>query len=294
MFIRLIKILWPLKAFILITLGAIAFSNVDISWERWTPAPCMPGRCFCERIRPGAVVQPVNAYSNLSFVLVGLVIMGNATHTQPGPSLRERFRNRKINRNLMNSSLAYPMVYGISVVIIGLGSLFYHASMTWTGQWFDLMGMYMQSGFMIVYNLARMYRKEGRSFAFTYVFMLAILGVMLAFSPIGEREVFGIMIAMALVLELYILLVKRPKIQVRYFVAAVATFGLAYVIWILDISGVLCTPESWFQGHAVWHLLSAAAAGFVYLYFRSEENPDMPVRIKRRKNTHLTPPDLRP
>jgi hypothetical protein len=49
-----------------------------------------------------------------------------------------------------------------------------------------------------------------------------------------------------------------------------AALALAFGIWILDLSHIVCAPHSLLQGHAVWHLLCAASGGFVYVYYRSE------------------------
>src|SRR3990172_6764384 len=128
---------WPLVTFLLITLAAIAFAFLTFSWEGWERAPCWPDRCFCEAGRAGPIAEPSDTYSNLSYVLVGLLILGASL-----PRLRrERGGVRANSPNLLDQP-AYPLVYGVSVVAIGLGSLFYHASLTVAGRWFDLMGMY--------------------------------------------------------------------------------------------------------------------------------------------------------
>ncbi len=57
-----------------------------------------------------------------------------------------------------------------------------------------------------------------------------------------------------------------------WFWVGVGVFVLAFVIWFLSwTNGPLCDPNSPFQGHGVWHLLSAAAVGCLYKYFRAEE-----------------------
>jgi len=48
------------------------------------------------------------------------------------------------------------------------------------------------------------------------------------------------------------------------------TFFLALTIWLLSFTRKpLCSPVG-FQGHAVFHTLSAFAAGFLYKYYRHE------------------------
>ncbi len=57
-----------------------------------------------------------------------------------------------------------------------------------------------------------------------------------------------------------------------WFWVGVGVFVLAFVIWFLSwTNGPLCDPNSPFQGHGVWLLLSAAAVGCLYKYFRAEE-----------------------
>ena len=51
---------------------------------------------------------------------------------------------------------------------------------------------------------------------------------------------------------------------------ALAIFAAAFASWILDITKTACAPDSIVQGHAIWHLLGAASAYCLYLYFKSE------------------------
>ncbi len=45
-------------------------------------------------------------------------------------------------------------------------------------------------------------------------------------------------------------------------IAAAAAFSLA------DVTRTWCDPESWLQGHAVWHLLSAASLVALFVFYR--------------------------
>jgi len=60
-------------------------------------------------------------------------------------------------------------------------------------------------------------------------------------------------------------------LQVRWFVAGVVAITLGSKIRDLDIAGQFTGPDSIFQGHAVWHLVSCLFYVFLFLYFRSEE-----------------------
>ena len=251
---------WPWPAFALTAGASLAAGALDLAWTGWRPATCMPEACFCEALRQGAVAQPVNAYSNLAFVLVGLLILGEAARAKPAPDVSNPMRSRP----------AFPAVFGAAVVAIGLGSLFYHASMSFAGQWFDVMGMYLLATFLVLYNLARLRPMSGGAFARAYIAANALLGVLLIVAPEARRQVFAGLIVAAIALEIAVAVLHRPRIRAAWFAAALACFALAYAIWILDDARILCAPESLLQGHAAWHALSAAAAGLVYLYYRSE------------------------
>jgi hypothetical protein len=218
----------------------------------------MPNNCFCEPLRDSFIRQPINTYSNLAYVLVGLLILANA-------------RTDSARANLMSSHRAFPTVFGIATILIGVGSFFYHASLTFVGQWFDLMGMYLFASFALLYNLARLRPMRGTTFAVGYVVMNALLGYLLIVNPFIRRQVFAGMIWVVLALEALVLLAERPKMKTRYLIGALVSLIIAYGIWILDESRAWCDPTSLLQGHALWHGLTAAAAGLLYLYYRSED-----------------------
>lgn len=244
--------------FLLIALALSAFGFTAYSWAGWRPASCLPAQCFCEAIRPGPLAQPVNAYSNLAYVLAGLASLGSVSSAATRPNL---FGQRRI----------YVWLYAGALVLIGLGSWLYHASLTFVGQWFDVMGMYLLGTFLCLYAAARLGLLGGRPFAWAYVSINCSLGVILIIAPQLRRLIFGGMIAGAVILEAAVHLRRRPVIRGRYFTAALACMVVAYGIWTLDNLRLLCWPSSWFQGHALWHVLTAAAAWLVYLYYRSEK-----------------------
>jgi len=64
-------------------------------------------------------------------------------------------------------------------------------------------------------------------------------------------------------------------------VLALLVFLIALIIWKLSqrevelpllgkFSGPLYMPDSWFQGHAIWHVLTAVAALLIFFYLRTE------------------------
>lgn len=266
---KLKPLLIPLASFIFISGASAALSFADYSWAGWAPATCMPDACFCEAGREGAVRQPANTWSSYAFVLMGLLIISQARwDVARAPDSRAS--------NPVTRQLVYGLIYGGSLVIIGLGSAFYHASLSLAGQFFDVTGMYLLASFILLYNVARRYPLGQTMIAVAYVALNAFLIYLLLEFPALRRYLFAALIAAALGLEYLARRGSNLVIEGRYIRAALLLLVIAFIIWVLDITKLLCSPESWLQGHAVWHVMGALAAGLLYMYYRSENSEPEP------------------
>jgi hypothetical protein len=246
-------------AFLFIVSAAGALSRLDYAWSSWKPASCMPSNCFCEAVQSGTVAQPANTWSSFGFVLVGLLVIGQS-----------REDVRRLRASVMTRQRAYPLVYGIALVVIGLGSAFYHASLTFAGQFVDVMGMYLLACFILLYNVSRLSAFTGKNFVVAYLLLNLALAYVLLDFPGLRRYIFGVLIIAALAPEYRMRAKKEVQINGFFLHAAWWTLAAAFAIWTLDITKILCSPNSWLQGHAFWHVLGALAAGWLYLYYRSE------------------------
>lgn len=251
-------ILWTAA---LALLSAAALYLTPLDWRLWEPATCMPDQCFCEGIRPGPVGQPANTWSNFGFVFVGLLMITRA---------RAEARAAAGPANPMTREPAFAWVLGMATVITGLGSVFYHASLSFVGQFFDVLGMYLLAVFILLYGLSRMVAISRTAFVSAYVTANTALAVALWTVPIFRRYLFAALILAAIGIELAGRGKQKGKRDGRYFAAAFASLAVAFGIWNLDLRHIVCVPGSLVQGHAVWHLLDGLAVWFVYLYFRSE------------------------
>jgi hypothetical protein len=274
----------PFAWFLLIILVLIPLSGLPAPWAAWRPATCMPAACFCEAIGAGFIRQPIDTWSNLAFVLMGLLI------------LEDVLRLSSTRSNLLAQRRTYGVVYAVAVILIGLGSWFYHASLTFIGQWFDVMGMYLLGTFMVVYNVARLSvsprvthphasrqdigmprprMMSGRIFAVSYLLFNLVLALSLIVVPELRRYLFGMLLMVTIILEVIIRRRTVTQIRTGYFIAALLIYVLAQIIWTLDLNHIECDPDGLLQGHAIWHILTAASAGLLYLYYRSENDPRM-------------------
>lgn len=165
----------------------------------------------------------------------------------------------------------HTLIYGVALILIGLGSTFYHASLTFVGQFFDVMGMYLLACFILLYNLSRVTVLRARSFVLLYLAINAVLAFLLIVLPELRRYLFALLILTALVLVYAPRAHKQTRAQRKYLTAAVATLMLSFLIFLLDLTKIFCWPESWMQGHALWHLGGALAAGLLHQHYRAEK-----------------------
>lgn len=221
----------------------------------------MPTACFCEAVRASPVAQPVNTVSSLAFLAAAAVVIGARRRAVRGNS----------RENVMLTDPVYTLLYSVSLAAIGVGSAFYHASLTFAGQTADVAGMYLLATFLLLYNAGRLRRMSPRRAAALYVGLNGALITLLIAAPAFRRYAFGTMIVCAIALELRVRAAGTGRANARLFAAALVAIAVGFAFWILDITHVICRPTSMFQGHGVWHISGAISAVLVYLYYVSEE-----------------------
>lgn len=234
-------------------------------WELLKPATCMPDGCFCEPVVHGLIRQPINTWTNLAFILAGTLTLLFAISDLATPSAK------RDSTNLMRSQWIYPGIYSYTAALIGLGSMFYHGTMIFYGQVADILGMYLLSTFMVLYNLSRIFKLKGWIFFSSYIGINIALGVISTNWPASRRPIFIGILALILLSELMALKMVPARMSVKMLVTALVSLVVACSAWLLDVNMLFCFPNSWMQLHSLWHIGMAAAIWFLYLYYRSEK-----------------------
>ncbi|MBI2521046.1 MAG: ceramidase domain-containing protein [Bdellovibrio sp.] len=229
-------------------------------WSNWQPAACMPDHCFCEAVRFGELIrQPSNTWSNLSFVLVASVLIVQIAKT-----------NDSKNKLIRHKFLSY--LYALSCLLVGLGSFFFHASLTFVGQWVDVLGMYLAITFFGLYNIFRIFDWKVRSFVVTFFFINSVLSYVLYAHAWSRRYLFALFVVLLIFSIWYSNTKIKSMLSNRILYQSIACFMLGVMIWILDITKVICDPYLVLQGHSLWHFLTALASYLIFRYYLSESH----------------------
>ena len=252
----------PAVTLALTTLAALAthalLAALGPDWSRFLPATCLATHCFCEVPRTGdLVLQPANSWSSFGFVAVGFWVMLEAGRRSP----RTPFDG-------------LPAVwFALTAIVIGIGSFLLHATLTLWGQFWDVVGMYLFSAFTLTYAFRRWRALGDMPAILLYLALCAVLIGFLIVTPETRRWLFAVVLVADIAVELTFARPRRPGIDVRWYLYGIALQATAFAIWVADLTRTWCNGASLVQGHAVWHLLNAAAVWTAYRYFRSERAP---------------------
>lgn len=223
----------------------------------WFGPDVAAGANFCEAARSGLIKQPANTFSNLGFVVAGLAAAFY------------------LDRHWSSTShLLAP--FPALIALLGQGSMGMHATQSSLGGRFDVGSMYLVAGFAAAYGITRLLGRGMAALATLFVVLVVaaeIFGASDIPAPLVDTAgnlAFAVLLLLAVVVE--VVIQRRPDDPQSWgwALAALGAMVVAFVIWSLSHSGgPWCDPNSWLQGHAVWHLLCAMAAYGLFRFYAS-------------------------
>lgn len=225
-------------------------------------ATCVPGHCFCESAA-GFPEQLANSVSSFAFVVLGArVLLSRRT----GPRATAGSGNRE---NTTREDTLIPLL-GITMIFIGVSSFFYHATLSFFGQFLDIFSMYTFGLLLIFGALYRAGHVRGRFALPGFIGASIVFGLLQFAYPDARRILFTALLVPGILLELTPWVTGHSPRSRRVWAiyAGLAVMLVAYGIWLLDQTPALCDPGSLLQGHAIWHVLGAVAAFFAFIHYR--------------------------
>jgi hypothetical protein len=212
------------------------------------PASCLPDHCFCERVSATWPRQPANTWSSLAFVAVAVWVL-----------VRPR---GGVARGLQ-------LGYAGCLVALGASSAAFHATLGFVGQWADVTSMYAFASLLLAVQLPLCGLSAARRRASIFVLPTVSSAVLAAFVPASRRILFDLLLGLAVLTLGLLAYGKWRQVPRGALGLAFGSLIIAALVWAADLGHVWCDPASLLQGHALWHLLTAAAAGAAFAYYRA-------------------------
>jgi len=222
-------------------------------WSGWTP----PNVDWCEEELCGWIVNPADTWSNLAYIAFGIAM-----------ALRAHGRSSSV------LSLFAP-----ASVIVGVFSFAYHASYTYFLQFFDFVGMFLFCFVIITANALRLGwigRERRVAFLVAGVVLFSAGVPLLSETTIPIQSLVGLLIAAILAQEASASRRRRAgsgATDYRPFFIGLALLVVAAAFSLADVTRAFCDPsDHWLQGHAIWHLLTAASLYAMFRFYAEIED----------------------
>ncbi|MDP2041891.1 MAG: hypothetical protein Q8S14_14615 [Algoriphagus sp.] len=261
--------------FLLSLLVFAVFREVPV-WADWVPADEFLHPEYAERMYPDSVFRTrMNTWSNLVYICFGFYAIALAIYDWK--------RKLPLTRGYLTFAPVQTFLFGLSGIYLGLGSGFFHASLTRYGQQCDVGAMYATLICLVALAigswLPRMRVPKTHQILATWpVLALLVIFGSLYFTYYKWDYSFGKIsgyLSGVLILFAGVSAITPGKyLQIRWFVGGVVAIVLGSRIRDLDIAGQFSGPDSLLQGHAVWHVITCLMYVCLFLYFRSEERGD--------------------
>jgi hypothetical protein len=187
---------------------------------------------YCERTEPSYWSEPLNASSNIAFILVGLIWL----------------------QRVLASKNNWSKFFAINSVVIGFGSYFFHTYANVWSLFTDIVPIMLFIGSFFYYTFKKIFLLNGSlSISMTFIFISIVFFIFkLRITIFNGSEVY-LPVLIALVTFGMTLLYKRAEIS-SLFLKASTVFTLSLALRSID--NVICTSIP-IGSHFLWHLLNS-------------------------------------
>ena len=248
---------------------ALDYSLDSSVWEGMVVSQSALTVEYCEFNHPERFFhQPVNTYSNLIYFFYGMVVF------QLGLKDWKAFTNREANTVRKFPYLS--LLLAANFIYLSIGSAFFHSSLTWMGQRMDMNATYGLTLSLIGIGLVQVSVKKELSSRMQLGIVGGLLLLIASFLPLALQisssillpSLFLILLVLAIINYFQYPTQRIPVLGGLSFIL----LALAIQIRTLDVAKVNCDPMSIWQGHALWHLLTATSSLCMYFYFQRVKN----------------------
>jgi hypothetical protein len=249
-----------------------SYQGKDV-WRGWVESVELRRPAYAERVYPDDVLRTrSDTWSNLAYVLVGFYALALGLH-----DLR---RQAPANAGYLIHTPALSILFGAACCFLGFGSGLFHASLTRWGQQLDVAAMYSPLVVFIAINVGRWVPRlnagDGRAGIPTWPILagLALITCFFLYEYKWSMRSSVVLPTLILIVAAFVVVdrfQRRRRMSVPLMLLSLAALVAARICWVMDVKGTFSGPDTWLQGHAVWHLLTALSLATIYLYYRNEE-----------------------
>lgn len=202
---------------------------------------------FCEKISAGVIKRPWYAFSNIGYLLVGLIIL------------------RKSGREILGGLL------GFTSLIVGLLSFIYDSTYIRLTQIADIKGMFLFAFVSIFIAQSDIFKLTLKKYVFYLLPLWLVLVVTTYFMGAQSGNIiFGALIVFYLGLEFYC---YKEKIHANYknLLIGLALTLIGFSVWLLDTTKTVCFDSGLLNGRSIFHFLTSITIYQLYLFYSSQK-----------------------
>ncbi|MCB0507908.1 MAG: ceramidase domain-containing protein [Bacteroidetes bacterium] len=211
--------------------------------------------------------QTINTYSNLSYFFLGCIILGIG--------IFDLKNKNSATKNSIQHFPALSILFGCCLIYLCFGSSFFHASLSWIGQRFDMNATYSIALVSIGICLHRLKGNSNISVQYKAIFIIILLLLMLIFVQlhllISSSILLPFLFLIIVGITTYHYLKNKHKFNLSYALISFILLIIAYILRIVDVKKTICQPQSIIQLHALWHIFTGLSAFMLYLFYRKEK-----------------------
>ena len=224
---------------------------------------------YCEFNHPERLFhQPINTYSNLIYFFYGLLIFQLA--------LKDLKLVEVKGVNSIRCSPYLSILLAANFIYLSFGSAFFHSSLTWIGQRVDMNATYGLTLSLICIGLVQVLVKKELTKQIQVGVVVGMLLLIAGFLPLALQISSSILLPSLFLILLVLGIInyfqypsqRSPLLGLLSFVL----LAVAIQIRSMDVAKINCDPMSIWQGHALWHFLTATSSLCMYFYFRRVKN----------------------
>ena len=246
-------------ALVLLVIGVCRHYQGRDVWGGWAESVELRHPAYAERVHLDDVLRTQSdTWSNLAYVLVGFYALALGWH-----DLR---RQAPANAGYLIHIPAMSILFGAACCFLGFGSGLFHASLTRLGQQLDVAAMYSPLVVFIAINVGRwvpsLNAGDGRAGVPTWPILagLALVTCFLLYEYKWSMRSSLVLPTLILIVAAFVVgdrFQRRRRLSVPLMLLSLAALVAARICWVMDVKGSFSGPDTWLQGHAVWHLLTA-------------------------------------